>query len=183
MHRLFSRYFPSKRRYYSRSSSGWEHLRMNHLQTERFLGDLPSHCSVETKPTNCQSSAAHCVCTSYFRASLSSARIVVRHWRTHETLAWKFARAKTFRKARGHRAYTDTLSFDLWQIPLLTKITYDKNHRWQKQSITSNVGNFHAKLQTNRRFLACFRSKERWLHFWKKFWLKFSLFKKQVSFF
>ena len=169
MHRLFSRYFPSKRRYYSRSSSGWEHLRMIHLQTERFSGDLPSHCSVETKPTNCQSSAAHCVCTSYFRASLSSARIVVRHWRTHETLAWKFARAKTFRKARGHRAYTHTLSFDLWQIPLLTKITYDKNHRWQKNSIASNLGKFHAQLQTNRRF----RTKQRWLHFWTKFWLLF----------
>jgi len=127
MHRLFSRYFPSKRRYYSRSSSGWEHLRMNHLQTERFSGDLPSDCSVETKPTNCQSSAAHCVCTSYFRASLSSARTPVRHRHTHETLAWKFAKAKKFRTRERRRP---SLS------PLITNITDDKNYLWQRPRIT-----------------------------------------------
>jgi hypothetical protein len=147
MHRLFSRYFPSKRRYYSRSSSGWEHLRMNHLQTERFSGDLPSDCSVETKPTNCQSSAAHCVCTSYFRASLSSARTRVRHCRTHETLAWKFAQAKTFRIARGHGASTEILTstydkYHFWQKSLMTKVTDDK-----KYSTASNLGNICTKLQ------------------------------------
>ena len=132
MHRLFSRYFPSKRRYYTRSSSGWEHLRMNHLQTERFSGDLPSDCSVETKPTNCQSSAAHCVCTSYFRASLSSVRVRVRHSHTHETLAWKLAKANTFPLARGHGAHTETLTstydkYHFWQKSLMTKATDDKN--------------------------------------------------------
>ena len=95
------------------------------------------------------------------RASLCATGIHTRRWLENSQ------RQKHFANRDRHTANTQTLTFDLWQIPRETKITNDKSHRWQKHSMHQMPGIFAQNFKQIGSFESSFAVKKD-NHFWRK---------------